>query len=133
MYDQLSGDIYVGEYLDGKRVGRGKMYYCKKKEIYDGDWANDRRQGEGIILNSLGEMSSGDFRQDLMEGKMTYRKTLSEKETKLVFETITKVNDIFISIPKEPITLQTILSKAEISNKKFNLVRAESVKRLTIK
>jgi hypothetical protein len=40
-----------------------------------------------------------------MEGKMTYRKTLGEKETKLVFETITKVNDIFISIPKDPITL----------------------------
>lgn len=30
MYDQLSGDTYVGEYLDGKRVGHGRMYYCSK-------------------------------------------------------------------------------------------------------
>jgi hypothetical protein len=83
-------------------------------------------------LNGLGEVCSGDFRADFMEGKMTYRKTLSEKETKLIFDRITSVNDIFISIPKDSITLNTVLTKAEMSHKKFNLVRAESRKRMAI-
>ena len=43
MLDKLSGDIYLGEYFEGKRQGRGKMYYAENQEIYDGDWVNDRR------------------------------------------------------------------------------------------
>lgn len=43
MFDALSGDIYNGEYLDGKRNGRGRMYYAAIQEIFDGEWSNDRR------------------------------------------------------------------------------------------
>lgn len=28
MFDNNSGDVYNGEYFEGKRNGRGKMYYC---------------------------------------------------------------------------------------------------------
>jgi hypothetical protein len=30
MLDKLSGDIYLGEYFEGKREGRGRMYYAEK-------------------------------------------------------------------------------------------------------
>ena len=54
MYEKISEDIYKGEYLEGKRNGRGRMYYHQKQEIYDGDWVNDRRQGEGHVINRKG-------------------------------------------------------------------------------
>lgn len=72
MFDNNSGDVYNGEYFEGKRNGRGKMYYCSIQQIYDGEWANDRRQGEGNILNSQGEICSGEFRADHMEGKFVH-------------------------------------------------------------
>jgi len=43
MFDKVTGDIYNGDYLDGKRNGRGRMFYANVKEIYDGEWSNDRR------------------------------------------------------------------------------------------
>ena len=72
-----TGDIYVGDFIDGKRSGRGRYYQNAENEIYDGEWTNDRRQGEGTILNARGEISSGEFRADHMEGKLTYQRTLS--------------------------------------------------------
>ena len=38
MFDNVSGDVYNGDYLEGKRNGRGRMYYAVTQEIYDGDW-----------------------------------------------------------------------------------------------
>ena len=73
MYDCLSGDIYNGEYLDGKRNGRGRMYYAAIEELFDGDWSNDRRQGDGRILNRKGDLCSGEYRGDFMEGKLTFQ------------------------------------------------------------
>ena len=40
------------------------MYVAAKHEIYDGEWSNDRRQGEGTVLDSSGMIASGDFRAD---------------------------------------------------------------------
>lgn len=85
MYDKVSGDIYNGEYQDGKRNGRGRMYYAGTQEIYDGDWSNDRRQGEGTVLNKKGDICSGEFRADHMEGQLTYQKTLSTSEVNRIF------------------------------------------------
>jgi hypothetical protein len=64
MVDKTSGDIYNGDYIEGKRNGKGRMYYAGIKEIYDGEWVNDRRQGEGYVLNLKGEICSGEFRAD---------------------------------------------------------------------
>ena len=73
-----TGDVYVGDFLDGKRSGRGRYFTAADNTIYDGEWSNDRRQGEGTILNALGEISSGEFRADHMEGKLAYKRTLSK-------------------------------------------------------
>lgn len=93
MFDKQTGDVYMGEYNDGKRTGHGRMLFAGKKEIYDGDWSNDRRQGEGMILNDRGEILTGDFRADQMEGKLKYKKTLSEKEKEKIFAQMTTGHD----------------------------------------
>ena len=83
-----TGDIYVGDYIDGKRSGRGRYYSAQDNTIYDGEWSNDRRQGEGTILNERGEISSGEYRADQMEGKLTYQRTLPPLECERVFNLI---------------------------------------------
>jgi hypothetical protein len=64
MTDATTGDIYIGDYLDGKRNGRGRMYCHAKQEIYDGDWSNDRRQGDGLVITRHGVVQTGDWRAD---------------------------------------------------------------------
>ena len=53
-----------------------------------------------MILNVRGEVLSGDFRADHMEGKLTYKKTLPAKESQHIFEVMQKTNDIFVSVNK---------------------------------
>merc|ERR1719253_2446684 len=89
---------FMLEYNDGKRSGRGRMYYAAKREIYDGDWSQDRRQGEGSILNAEGQISSGDFRADQMEGKLQHQKTISMAETERIFLLIINQRDVFIAV-----------------------------------
>lgn len=59
-----SGNVYVGDFLDGKRSGRGRLFHAEDQTIYDGEWDNDRRQGEGTILSKEGQIASGEFRAD---------------------------------------------------------------------
>lgn len=96
-----TNDVFIGEYVEGKRAGRGRQLYCAKGEIYDGEWSNDKRQGEGTVLNARGEVCSGEFRADLMEGKLTYQRTLNEKETDRVFNFMRNCSDSFIAVSKE--------------------------------
>ena len=123
MYDKLTGDVYIGEYTDGKRVGHGRMLSNKKMEIYDGDWSNDRKQGEGVIVNGRGEILSGDFRADNMEGKLTYQRTLSKEETNRVFAAMRSQNDHFIAVTKTEGPLKGILTQAEKSKTRFESLR----------
>jgi len=88
-----SGDVYVGEFIDGKRSGRGRYFSKLNNTIYDGEWSNDRRQGEGTILNEAGEIASGEYRADQMEGKLTYQRTLPANETERVFNLIKNQRD----------------------------------------
>ena len=45
-----NGNIYVGDWIDGKLSGHGRFYKADDNSIYDGEWANNVRQGEGTIL-----------------------------------------------------------------------------------
>jgi len=96
--DAVTGDVYNGAFVDGKRSGRGRMFQKSRDEIYDGEWANDRRSGEGFVITRNGVVSSGEFRADHMEGKLTYQKTLSKEESDRVFQVMTSTNDMFIVV-----------------------------------
>ena len=38
--------VYYGEFINGKRHGKGIMIYDSKR-IYEGDWENDIKIGQG--------------------------------------------------------------------------------------
>ena len=78
LYDWETITVYYGP--DGSKVA--------DETIYDGEWDQDRRQGEGTILSREGQIASGDFRAGQMEGKLTYQRTLSQAETERVFTMI---------------------------------------------
>mmetsp|Transcript_9524 Transcript_9524/g.18052 ORF Transcript_9524/g.18052 Transcript_9524/m.18052 type:complete len:1363 (+) Transcript_9524:31-4119(+) len=90
-----NGDIYSGEWKDGKMHGKGLLEYSKtgnkfdgefvhgkrskgtmtyaSGNIYVGDWQNDKYHGNGSLSSELGEYAGG-FAQDKFdgEGKLTY-------------------------------------------------------------
>ena len=99
--DAVCGDVYNGAFSEGKRNGRGRQYYHGKNEIYDGEWANDKRSGEGFVITRKGVVSSGEFRADNMEGKLTYQKTLPAQEADKIFKVMTNTNDMFIVVNRK--------------------------------
>lgn len=70
--DGKTGDVYIGDFDSGRRNGHGRLLSQATGIIYDGEWSNGKKQGEGMNLNEKGEVSSGEFRADNMEGKLTY-------------------------------------------------------------
>ena len=43
----VSCDYYVGEWKNGKKNGKGKLYYKNGNILYDGDFINDKFEGNG--------------------------------------------------------------------------------------
>lgn len=53
-----NGDIYVGDFKQGKRHGVGVCYYANRSE-YRGVWAADQPSGKGTLLTASGETKTG--------------------------------------------------------------------------
>lgn len=59
--------VYQGEWLAGKRDGRG-MQWCKNGEVYEGDFVDDQRHGVGKLYQTNGDVISGNFKNNMVEG-----------------------------------------------------------------
>jgi hypothetical protein len=66
-----NGDIYEGEWLNGMRHGQGK-YTSVNKHVYSGQYVRDQRHGYGTYRWPEGDVYVGEYRQDKREGKGTY-------------------------------------------------------------
>jgi len=54
--------IFEGEYLNGKRNGKGKEYHYNRKLLFEGEYLNGKRNGKGKIYNNKGKlMFEGEF------------------------------------------------------------------------
>ncbi len=62
---------YVGEILNGKPHGKGKLMYKDSNVNYDGGWENGIRQGYGIIEGN-GEKYEGNFKNNVYSGHGIY-------------------------------------------------------------
>lgn len=64
-----NGLAYVGEYDNDIKSGKGKLYdFQTNKYIFDGEWANDHRNGYGE-LDKEDVKYKGNYVDDKMEGK----------------------------------------------------------------
>ena len=61
------GKVYKGEFLDGKRHGRGSISY-PDGSTYDGEWLDDLRHGQGVYRYADGTQYQGNWVQGNRNG-----------------------------------------------------------------
>ena len=66
-----NGDIYEGEFKNGKQDGKG-IYYYFYGDRYDGEWKNDKREGKAIYYYYDGNRYDGGWKNDKFEVKGIY-------------------------------------------------------------
>lgn len=64
-----NGYIYEGDFLNGKRQGKGKLYSNDKKFIYEGNWLDDQKEGFGNEIFPDGTKFEGEFQKGKKNGK----------------------------------------------------------------
>ena len=66
---------YFGDTKNGKKDGKGKLYDENGDLVYDGEWKDDKRNGNGISYptkaNSERFIHEGDFKDDKVHGYAT--------------------------------------------------------------
>jgi antitoxin component YwqK of YwqJK toxin-antitoxin module len=50
--DMIKGNVFCGEFKNGKKDGLGTLYVAKEQKVYHGRWDNDKLNGEVIIKSS---------------------------------------------------------------------------------
>ena len=66
--------IYIGEFYNGMKHGKGNLSSKENDKFsYDGQWANDKYEGYGSLLND-GEKYIGYFKNGIRNGKGTLSK-----------------------------------------------------------
>ncbi len=63
-----NGDVYVGEWTNDFRHGKGK-HTLVSGEVYDGQWVNNFRHGKGKITFANQNVYEGDFVLGIQHGK----------------------------------------------------------------
>ena len=67
IYD--NGDYYIGEMLNDKAHGKGILYYKNGNIKYDGDFVNDKFEGNGKYIWENGNYYIGQWLNDKRHGK----------------------------------------------------------------
>lgn len=52
--------IYVGDFVDGKRTGKGTDRFANGS-VYEGDWVDNKQSGKGTYTWANGDVYEGDF------------------------------------------------------------------------
>jgi|ERR1712232_214054 len=68
---EFTGDKYEGEFVEGKRVGKG-TYLAANGARYDGEWSADVLHGRGIYLWPTGDKYDGEWKFNKIDGRGTY-------------------------------------------------------------
>ena len=61
------GAIYDGDWLNGQRNGQGKITY-PSGNIYEGDWENGVKQGNGKMTFANGNIYEGGIENNMRQG-----------------------------------------------------------------
>ena len=64
-----NGEIYIGNILNGLKHGKGIHYYKNGKIKIDGNFVNDKLEGDGAYYYEDGEFYKGQWKNDLKYGK----------------------------------------------------------------
>ena len=65
------GELYEGEWLDNKKIGRGRLL-TKDGQQYIGEFKNDKKHGHGKQIEANSDWYEGDFVKNQRHGFGTY-------------------------------------------------------------
>ena len=63
---------YIGYWKNDMKNGKGKLIDNKDKIIFEGNFDNNKKNGNGILIFVNGDKYEGNFREDIREGKGIY-------------------------------------------------------------
>lgn len=72
-YYFLNGDVYSGEFQQGKRQGKGSLKFANSAEIYEGEFLNNLFHGHGVYYYKSGNVYDGSWNEDKKHGQGTYK------------------------------------------------------------
>eukprot|EP00933_Yihiella_yeosuensis_P065369 TRINITY_DN69119_c0_g1_i1.p1 TRINITY_DN69119_c0_g1~~TRINITY_DN69119_c0_g1_i1.p1 ORF type:complete len:526 (+),score=81.03 TRINITY_DN69119_c0_g1_i1:58-1635(+) len=67
----IAGGLYEGQFVDGKRHGKGTFYYATG-DRYEGEFVNGTKHGQGTYCFATGDRYKGTFCEDEMTGVGSY-------------------------------------------------------------
>ena len=76
-------EIFEGEYLNGKRNGKGKEYWYNSKLRFEGEYLNGKRNGKGKEYHFAGRLI---FEGEYLNGKRNEKGKEYDVGGKLIFE-----------------------------------------------
>lgn len=68
MYTHTTGEIYIGEFVNEMRYGRGH-YHMKDSSVYVGNFEYDLFEGKGLLKFPDENSYDGDFKKGLYHGE----------------------------------------------------------------
>lgn len=68
------GAIYIGEWKNGKRYGKGLLKWHDGGE-YEGEWFDGKAHGKGIFISKQGDCYDGNFTNNQTNGFGIYKRT----------------------------------------------------------
>jgi hypothetical protein len=84
------GQVYEGNFVNGKLYGKGKYSYEKFSTEYEGDFVDGEYHGKGNLKSAGGNVYEGDFANSCFHGKGKYINYLGVFEGDFVEGNITK-------------------------------------------
>jgi hypothetical protein len=70
-YMYKNGDVYEGEYKDGEKHGHGKCVY-KNGDVYEGEYKDGKKYGHGKCVYKNGDVYEGEYKDDKKHGYGKY-------------------------------------------------------------
>jgi hypothetical protein len=95
-----SGDLYIGQWHDGKRSGQGTLNRANG-DCYEGFWLNDKREGSGSYFYSTsGKVFVGEWADDLPKAGV-YTQAYANPEQATPVPTTTTIPPVRLALPAE--------------------------------
>ncbi|CAD7929655.1 unnamed protein product [Amoebophrya sp. A120] len=66
-----NGDVFVGDYVDGKKQGKG-TYTHVNGDVFVGEYTDDKRTGVGMMTYASGGCYNGNFENGVRSGEGTF-------------------------------------------------------------
>ncbi|CAD8195671.1 unnamed protein product [Paramecium pentaurelia] len=70
-YEFENGSVYIGQWKNGQRHGRGKQIW-QDGSLYEGYWYQNVACGKGRLIHSDGDIYEGEWRNDKAHGQGKY-------------------------------------------------------------